>query len=54
MLKADKQTLLPTAISVTLAPAAVREIPSIMCGFALIFALILAGGIIPKAGKVRQ
>lgn len=45
--------LLPTAIANTVNPSTTRGIPSIMCGFAVIYALILAFYIVPqfKAAK---
>lgn len=51
--------LLPTAITNTVNPETIRGIPSIMCGFAVSFALILAFYILPqlqaaKVIKLRQ
>lgn len=43
--------LLPTAVVNTLNPITVEAIPSIMCGFAVIYALILALGIMPLVAK---
>lgn len=42
--------LIPTAIANTVKPETRLGIPSIMCGFAVIFALILALYILPRAG----
>lgn len=39
--------LLPTTIANTLKPSTVNGIPSIMCGFAVLYALILVIGILP-------
>lgn len=46
--------LLPTAIANTVNPETRRGIPSIMCGFAVLFAAILAGYILPRAGLSRS
>ncbi len=43
--------LLPTAVVNTLAPETTAAIPSIMCGFAVLFALIIVGYILPKVAK---
>lgn len=43
--------LLPTAIANTLKPETMAGIPSIMCGFAVLFALILYGYILPRVSK---
>jgi hypothetical protein len=40
--------LLPTAIVNTLNPKTISGIPSIMCGFAVLYALILVFGIVPR------
>lgn len=47
--------LLPTGIVNTLNPQTIAGIPSIMCGFAVIYALILSFGIVPRvlAKKTR-
>ncbi|GAC1501717.1 MAG: hypothetical protein NVS1B10_06060 [Candidatus Saccharimonadales bacterium] len=45
--------LLPTAIANTIQPETRRGIPSIMCGFAVLFALILVFYILPKAGQIK-
>jgi hypothetical protein len=46
--------LIPTAIANTINPDSRRGIPSIMCGFAVLFALILALYILPKLGTQRR
>lgn len=46
--------LLPTAIVNSISPATRRGIPSIMCGFAVLFALILVLYILPRAGRRRR
>lgn len=46
--------LLPTAIVNSVKPETRRGIPSIMCGFAVLFALILVLYILPKVGTQRQ
>lgn len=43
--------LVPTAVVNTINPATIAGIPSIMCGFAVIYALILALGIMPLIAK---
>lgn len=45
--------LVPTAITNTLNPSTLDGIPSIMCGFAVLFALILAVYILPRSGLKR-
>jgi hypothetical protein len=45
--------LVPTALAKTVKPETRQGIPSIMCGFAVIFALILAGYLLPRAGEMR-
>ena len=40
--------LLPTAIANTVRPETIRAIPSIMCGFAVIYALILVFHMVPR------
>ena len=40
--------MIPTAVANTLQPESIRGIPSVMCGFAVLYALILALGILPK------
>lgn len=39
--------LLPTAIANTVSPSTISGIPSVMCGFAVLYALILVFGIVP-------
>jgi hypothetical protein len=46
--------LVPTAIANTINPDTRRGIPSIMCGFAVIFAVILVVYVLPRAGQRRQ
>jgi hypothetical protein len=46
--------LIPTGIANTIKPETRAGIPSIMCGFAVIFALILALYIAPRMLKVRE
>jgi hypothetical protein len=46
--------LVPTALANTVAPETRRGIPSIMCGFAVLFALILAVYITPRIGRLRR
>lgn len=43
--------LLPTAIANTIKPETMKGIPSIMCGFAVLFALILFGYVLPRTTK---
>ncbi len=46
--------LLPTALTNTVKPSTIAGLPSIMCGFALLYALILIFGILPRQStKVR-
>jgi len=45
--------LVPTALANTVRPETRRGIPSIMCGFAVLFALILVLYIMPKIGRRR-
>jgi len=45
--------LVPTALANTVKPETRRGIPSIMCGFAVLFALILVLYIMPKRGRRR-
>lgn len=45
--------LVPTAVASSVSPAARAGIPSIMCGFAVLFAIILALYIMPRAGRLR-
>ena len=46
--------LVPTGIANAVRPETRNGIPSIMCGFAVLFALILALYIAPKAGRLRE
>jgi membrane protein YdbS with pleckstrin-like domain len=46
--------LVPTGIANSIDPVTRRGIPSIMCGFAVLFALILTFYILPKAAKYRS
>lgn len=46
--------LVPTAIANSVKPETRQGIPSIMCGFAVIFAVILAVYIVPAIGKLRS
>jgi len=43
--------LVPTALANTITPETRRGVPSIMCGFAVLFACILVGYILPNAGR---
>jgi hypothetical protein len=45
--------LLPTAIANTIKPETMAGIPSIMCGFAILFALILFSYVLPRTSKRR-
>jgi len=45
--------LVPTALANSVKPETRRGIPSIMCGFAVLFAFILTLYILPKAGRLR-
>jgi hypothetical protein len=46
--------LVPMALASIVSPSSRRGIPSIMCGFAVLFALILALYILPRAAEVKQ
>jgi hypothetical protein len=46
--------LVPTALANTVKPETRRGIPSIMCGFAVLYALIMTFYILPRATKPRQ
>lgn len=46
--------LVPTALANSVNPATRRGIPSIMCGFAVLFALILVFYILPRTAKRRS
>ena len=45
--------MLPTTIVNIIDPSTIAAIPSIMCGFAVILAIILVGFIMPRIGQVR-
>jgi hypothetical protein len=46
--------LIPTGIANSVKPETRAGIPSIMCGFAVIFAILLVVYIAPRAGKIKQ
>jgi membrane protein YdbS with pleckstrin-like domain len=46
--------LVPTAISNTVKPESREAIPSVMCGFAVIFALILTLYILPRVAEQKM
>jgi hypothetical protein len=46
--------VLPTGIVNDLNPATISGIPSIMCGFAVLYALILVFAILPRVGHTRR
>jgi hypothetical protein len=46
--------LVPTALANTVSPSTRRGIPSIMCGFAVLFALILSFYVLPRVAKVKR
>jgi hypothetical protein len=45
--------LVPTALALTFQPSTRRGIPSIMCGFAVLFALILSFYVLPRAAEQK-
>jgi hypothetical protein len=45
--------LVPTALANSIKPSTRRGIPSIMCGFAVLFALIMTLYILPRASKLQ-
>lgn len=45
--------IVPTALANSVKPETRRGIPSIMCGFAVIFALLLVAYLLPRVGKRR-
>lgn len=45
--------MVPTALANSVRPEARRAIPSVMCGFAVLFALIISFYILPRAAKVK-
>lgn len=46
--------LLPTTIVNTLNPSTMDGIPSIMCGFAILYALILTGYVLPRTARLKK
>lgn len=46
--------LVPSALSMTIRPGARRAIPSVLCGFAVLYALILALYIMPRAATHQR
>ncbi len=46
--------LIPVALANTIKPQTRRGIPSIMCGFAVILAFILAAYVLPRAGELKN
>jgi hypothetical protein len=46
--------LVPTALANSVKPETRRGIPSIMCGFAVLFAIILTLYVLPRLGEKRQ
>lgn len=46
--------LVPSAISMVVKPDARRGIPSVLCGFAVLLALILTGYVMPRAVEQRE
>jgi hypothetical protein len=46
--------LVPTAVANSVNPETREGIPSVMCGFAVLYALILAFYILPRAGKLKN
>ena len=46
--------LVPSALSMTINPAARRAIPSVLCGFAVFYALILALYIMPRTASIKN
>jgi hypothetical protein len=46
--------LVPVALANTVKPQTRRGIPSIMCGFAVILAFILAAYVLPRAGQLKH
>jgi hypothetical protein len=46
--------LVPAALSMTVRPEARRGIPSVLCGFAVFLALVLAGYVLPKAAEEKD
>lgn len=46
--------IVPTTAATIFAPESAAGVPSVMCGFAVIFAIILGVKILPNAGKVQR
>jgi len=46
--------LVPSAISMVVKPDARRGIPSVLCGFAVLLALVLTFYILPRAAEIKQ
>lgn len=46
--------LVPTAVVNILKPSTTAGLPSIMCGFAVLFALVLAFYVLPRAGEPKR
>jgi hypothetical protein len=46
--------MLPTLVIHTLEPNTFLAIPSIMCGFAVVYAVILVGVVAPAVSPVRR
>ena len=46
--------MLPTTVANTLNPATIAGIPSIMCGFAVLLALVVAFWVMPLVGEARR
>jgi hypothetical protein len=46
--------MLPTAIVNTIDPATISGIPSIMCGFAILLALVVSFWVLPLVGELRE
>jgi hypothetical protein len=46
--------LVPSALSMSVKPSVRRGIPSVLCGFAVLLALIIAGYILPRAAEEKR
>lgn len=46
--------MLPTAVVNTINPATLAGVPSIMCGFAVLLALVIAFWVMPLVGELRE
>jgi hypothetical protein len=46
--------ILPTTAAAVVDPSTIAGIPSIMCGFAVLLALILTGGVLPNTVKSKR